>query len=66
MKAKKLNKKLTLNKETVAALNSDAMSGVKGGIYTVAYTCGMDCDTDFTCGRATYCDDCWTVVPVFC
>lgn len=31
MKLKKLSKKLTLNKSTVAHLDSNKMSGVKGG-----------------------------------
>ncbi len=54
MKAKKLNKKLILNKKTVSNLNNEAMSDVKGGdfantvlcpirIRTIAVTCEMLC-----------------------
>jgi hypothetical protein len=55
MKVKKFNKKLTVNKETVADLNTDAMSGIKGGIYTFQDTCEGYCDTKLTCGWYTLC-----------
>lgn len=54
MKVKKLNKKLTLSRETVANLDHDAMSGVKGGFETRRDTC-EPCDTFFTCGYLTWC-----------
>ncbi len=66
MKQKKINKKLSINKETVSNLASDAMAGIKGGAYTVLWTCGWDCNTDLTCGRETLCDDCWTNNPIIC
>lgn len=66
MKTKKFNKKLTLTKETVADLSHEALSNIKGGIYTVFYTCGDDCNSNFTCARATFCTECWTVDPPFC
>ncbi len=66
MKAKKITKKLAFNKTTVANLENAAMDGIRGGIYTVRYTCGYDCDTYFTCARETICDDCWTVDPPIC
>jgi hypothetical protein len=56
MKVKKLNKKLTLRKETLANLDINAMSGVKGGIETVHDTCHPYCDTYCTCGRMTICE----------
>jgi len=56
MKAKKINKKLTVNKETVADLNTEAMSGIKGGLYTIQDTCDGYCDTRLTCGRYTICE----------
>ena len=66
MKAKKFNKKLLLNKKTVANLNNDKMSGVRGGMYTVQLTCGAFCDTDFTCEDLTVCGVCWTQRPTVC
>ncbi len=33
---KKLNKKLTLNKETIASLNNEQMYGIKGGLVEMA------------------------------
>lgn len=55
MKVKKLSKKLTLSRETVANLDNEAMSGVKGGFLTRYDTCEI-CDTYITCGRATWCE----------
>ena len=55
MKTKKFNKKLTVNKITVADLNTDAMSGIKGGIYTIQDTCEGYCDTKLTCGWYSIC-----------
>lgn len=53
MKAKKLNKKLELNKATVANLDRDAMSPIKGGGETLTCTCGTsvgpDCTDDPDC-----------------
>lgn len=56
MKVKKFNKKLTLSRETVANLDNEAMSGVKGGFLTAQDTCEGACDTFVTCGRATWCE----------
>ncbi|MCP4148387.1 MAG: hypothetical protein GY757_11610 [bacterium] len=39
MKAKKLNKKLILNKKTVSNLNNEAMSDVKGGDFVHTILC---------------------------
>ncbi len=39
---KKLNKKLTLNKETIASLNNEQMGAVKGG-FTYALSMGARC-----------------------
>ncbi len=39
---KKLNKKLTLNKETIASLNDAQMGAVKGG-FTYALSLGHRC-----------------------
>jgi hypothetical protein len=59
MKAKKLNKKLTLLKETVANLDFATMEGIKGGWYTGHYvTCGDFCDSVVTCKVATWCTTC--------
>lgn len=50
MKAKKLSKKLCLNKKIITHLNAPDMRGAKGGIsqtgvccYTGYETCAMDC-----------------------
>ncbi len=62
MKTKKLNKKLTLSKVSVANLNSEMLTNVRGGVLTLQITCGDACDTDFTCGDETYCGgDCRTI-----
>jgi hypothetical protein len=50
MKSKKLSKKLSLSKITIASLNGNEMNGVAGGITEVA------CDTwrtDCTCVTCT-------------
>jgi natural product precursor len=53
MKAKKLNKKLKLNKVTISNLGRDAMSPIKGGGVTLTCTCGTsvgpDCTDDPEC-----------------
>lgn len=62
MKPQKLNKKLSLNKSTVASLNSSEMGHLLGGCYTQVYsgcpltytcfiTCGKTCNP--TCNQAT-------------
>lgn len=69
MKPKTFNKKLTLNKETVTNLSNDALVKIKGGIWTIQYTCndfGVRCDTNNTCGRETNCVECFTQIPTMC
>jgi putative component of toxin-antitoxin plasmid stabilization module len=66
MKSKKFNKRITLHKQTVANLNNDNMSKVKGGLLTIRITCGEDCNTYFTCEDATVCGACWTLNPTIC
>lgn len=67
MKRKKLQKKLRLNKATVADLNKHAMVQVKGGLLTIRITCVPQCDTDLTCEDLTVCGPvCWTQKPTIC
>lgn len=51
MKQKQFNKKLVLNKSTIANLKIDEMDGAKGGIYYTALnrTCNTwcNCTTNF-------------------
>jgi natural product precursor len=49
MKQKKLSKKLSLNRKTIANLNSDAMDIIRGGTtsFTFFNCTGMNCT--FTC-----------------
>jgi hypothetical protein len=61
MKPKTFIKKFTLNKETVTNLNNDALVKIKGGIWTIQYTCdlmGEGCNSFDTCGGATHCEEC--------
>ena len=58
MKTKKFNKKLGLNKKTIADLNEPDMQSLRGG--TQSYdTCGFtriwECPTDFTCTHPVMC-----------
>ena len=46
MKTKKFNKKLVLNKQTVADLRSGAMEAVRGGVITGRTDCRTECVTD--------------------
>ena len=39
MKTKKLEKRFTLNKETIVNLNRDEMEAVRGGEDTCGYSC---------------------------
>lgn len=68
MKAKKLTKKLNLNKKTVAHLNSGDMKDVQGGIgITVRWTNCIDCSgtCGFSCvGTCVSCDTNDTVDPL--
>jgi hypothetical protein len=57
MKPKKLNKKLTVKKATVANLDREGMIAVFGGIGTILET--NPCDTCITyeeCTRPAYCE----------
>lgn len=53
MKQKKFNRKLLLNKQTIAHLNRSRMENIKGG-------------TVITIWRITIEDDCWTQVVNWC
>lgn len=56
MKQKKFNKKLRLNKQTVAHLSRSRMTGIKGGeILTLPKICPITIE-----------DDCWTRVVQWC
>jgi hypothetical protein len=50
MKPKKLKKKLSLSKETIANLNSEVLRNVRGGVVVVTDPCPVtgktDCDTN--------------------
>ena len=43
MKIKDLSKKLVLNKTTIANLENEEMKNVKGGAWTINYTCYPSC-----------------------
>ena len=66
MKSKKFEKKLGLNKETVAHLNTDTLTRIKAGVFTVRYTCVGYCDTIQTCEVKTVCGACWSMMPTIC
>jgi len=55
MKTKKLEKKITLTKETVSNLN---MQEVKGGWKSYYISCDPACDTEVTCA-ITMCQKCY-------
>lgn len=65
MKQKKLSKKLSLNKDTVANLNPEAMSGVKGGetgitcewCNSVVSCIVVNCDWEESVYTGCYCTD---------
>ena len=60
MKKKKFNKKLSLNKESIANLNSPEMDKVKGGAdYSEEHSCYPYCPSNNTICRT--CDD--LIVP---
>ena len=72
MKPKKFEKKLALNKRTIATLDGSQMKVVKGGtFFTVVNTCQffkckvgiatlVTCDyTCAACDTIRTCDDCW-------
>lgn len=56
MKTKKFNKKLELNKQTVADLRNDEMKNAKGGAFTDDFTCNT-CFTapEMTCNTYSHC-----------
>jgi len=59
MKTKIFNKKLSLNKKTVADLNNKEMQGVHGGAETVERTiCITKCATDCPVCTITRCTVC--------
>lgn len=51
MKTKKINKKLSLNKKTVANLDSGAMNAIYAGYHPPTYliTCPQGCNTEVSC-----------------
>lgn len=61
MKAKTFEKKLTLNKATIANLNSEEMDSIHGGLDTVFQctyrmcTARFVCDTDWDCESIVDC-----------
>ena len=54
MKRKRINKKLVLNKKTVAHLNNQVMNGIHGGLVTD--------DTCDSCNPETQCLGCETLI----
>ncbi len=66
MKRKKFEKKLVLNKETVAHLNADTLTRIKAGAITFRLTCFPYCDSILTCEIETVCGACWTDRPTVC
>jgi hypothetical protein len=61
MKTRKFSKKLTLNKRTIAKLNSDGMEAIIGGTATMDPTCGGSRANPEVCismKRPTRCEDC--------
>ena len=64
MKTKQFNKKLSLNKKTVANLNNGDMNAVQGGQSLVKDTCSLDTGGGFTCDItrcASVCPTCNTI-----
>ena len=59
-KMEKQTKKLVLNKETVANLNSDMMIKVKGGVDF------KQCRTTITCTNYTYCAQATCLIAATC
>ena len=56
MKKKKFNKKLSLNKESIANLNSSELDNVKGGHNLTVYnSCNPNCNTNNTICRTCEC-----------
>jgi len=62
MKAKKLEKKLTLNKATIVNLNNDQMDSARGGTAPTIEPCTnrictrpIVCDTEWDCGTSDLC-----------
>lgn len=57
---RKLNKKLTLNKKTVANLSADQMKDARGGatgfFCETNDTCTFDCSDHYTCQSYMPCD----------
>jgi hypothetical protein len=52
MKAKKLEKKLSINKRTISSLQTNEMGKVKGGYFTeIEYCTNWICDTYVSCVR---------------
>jgi len=64
MKTKKFDKKLALNKTTVANLNNAQMNDLKGGAPNTRITCPI-CDTLESC-FATLCTICMSIPETFC
>jgi natural product precursor len=62
MKSKKLNKKLSLNKKTVANLSNNELNHVRGGDFTYDTVCRA-CNTEgIACRPTTRCNWAETVI----
>jgi hypothetical protein len=59
MKTKKFNKKLVLNKKTIAKLSGSVMGNVNGGEeLTIIQTNCLQCPTHIECTNGTRCETC--------
>jgi hypothetical protein len=56
MKPKKIQKKMTLKKQTIAALNVDEMRKQHGGIETAPVVCTVDTACITECRPISACD----------
>ena len=56
MKVKKIQKKMTLNKQTIAALNIDEMNKQRGGYETVPMLCSVETRCLTECNPISVCD----------
>jgi len=64
MKLKSFNKKLVLNKNTIANLNKAELQNVRGA---GSFTCPWDwlCNSYMPCGE-TEISECWTIGATYC
>jgi hypothetical protein len=67
MKNFKFDRKLTLNKNTIANLNTPEMSHLRGGDFVTKNTCDSECCTDYnTCEGIHTCVGCVTRYQITC